>query len=172
MLDKPLTKENAMHLNAAWTAAYQCRDVSTGYRYSLLVLVAPGQREPVPVHVVVVFRHVLGGFIRGYKHDFELSRRVALLHQLGVEITQHRGEVTARRAPAGGEIQTDYFITEWIFWVHRISVFIQQHAPRKHFRHHRRNDKHQHSPEMCQQLIEQLWQALETNLLQIAVTSI
>ncbi len=102
---------------------------------SLFIGVRPGQSQPVPVHVMVILHHVFCGFIRGYEDDLKLGRRLALLHQLGVEITQQRGEVSTRRTPSGREIQTNHFIPERFLWIHQISFFIHQSSSCKHLDH-------------------------------------
>lgn len=50
-----------------------------GRRYSLLVGVVEGQRQPVPVHGAHVAQHLLGAVVGGDEDDLEGGGRLALL---------------------------------------------------------------------------------------------
>lgn len=112
-----------------------CMDVSKCNGNSLFIWIRPGQSQPVPVHVMVILHHVFCGFIRGYEHDFELCRWFGLLHQLRVEITQQRREVSAGWTPSGWEIQANHFIPESFLWIDQISLFIHECSAWKHLDH-------------------------------------
>lgn len=93
--------------------------------HSLLVVVRPGQSQPVSVHVMVIFHHIIRRFIRGDEDDLKLSWGIALLHQLRVEVAQDGREVSTRRAPSCREVDPNHFIPQRLFGIHKVSVFIE-----------------------------------------------
>lgn len=103
--------------------------------HPLFVLIRPGQSQPVAVHVVIVFHHVVGRLVGGDENYLELSRRLALLHQLRVEVAQDGREVAARRAPAGGEVDPHHFVLQRLLGLHEFPVLVEQGSTREYLHH-------------------------------------
>lgn len=103
--------------------------------HSLLVVVGPGQRQPVSVQLVVIFHHVLGALVRGDEDDLKLGWRVAFVHQLRVEVAQNGREVSTRWTPPCGEVDPHHFIPQRLFGIHKVSVFVEKCPTCKHFHH-------------------------------------
>jgi len=103
--------------------------------HSLLVVVRPGQSQPVSVHIVIIFNHVVGRLVGGHENNFELSRRVALLHQIRVEIAQDGREVSTRRTPSCGEVDPHHFVPQRLVGIDEIPVFIHECPPGEHLHH-------------------------------------
>jgi len=59
--------------------------------------------QPVAVGLLHVAEHVLGRAVRGDEHDLHVVH-------LAVEVRQHGGELSAGRAPVGGEVEQNQIL--------------------------------------------------------------
>jgi len=94
-----------------------------------------GQSQPVAVHGVHVAHHFLGAVVGGDEDDLEWRGRLALFQQVRIEVAEHGGEVTARRAPAGRKIEAHHLVLQSLLGVHAAAVLADQQPPAEYVHH-------------------------------------